>query len=334
VSAARERLGISLVGAGRMGRTHLRALDRAQRVVLRAICDPAVEAADAAEQAGVPWDAELAVTLAREDVSAVLVAAPTPLHEQVVAASLEAGRHVLCEKPLTFDAAADARLDQLAQDRGLVLQVGFWRRRAWPYREARRLIAEGAIGEPRLLRLCQWDASPPPASFCDPAVSGGLEVDCGVHEADLAAWLCDAQAVEAFGRGAPTRAELAETGDVESAGGVLVLAGGQVVTIDLARTCAFADVVRSEIVGEHGALLCEAHGAGSLQVGDADGLRAVEPPTDDVLLDALALQLDGLASAVAGEATPDAASADQASAALRAARALRRSRLSRAAERI
>ena len=94
---------------------------------------------------------------------------------------------------------------------GLGLHVGFWRRHAWPYREARRLLAEGVIGEPRLLRLAQWDAEPPPAGY-DPAVSGGIEVDCGVHECDLAAWLCGSPVVEAFARGAPTRARSRRSG--------------------------------------------------------------------------------------------------------------------------
>jgi myo-inositol 2-dehydrogenase / D-chiro-inositol 1-dehydrogenase len=324
----REATGIALVGAGRMGATHLRALPRSRRVQLRAICDPAPGAAALGELAGVPVDTELEQTLQREDVGAVLIAAPTPLHEVLAAAALAAGKHVLCEKPLTFDAAADVRLAAQADRQGLCLHVGFWRRHAWPYREARRLIAAGEIGRPRLLRLAQWDAEPPPAAFCDPAVSGGIELDCGVHECDLAVWLCGSPIAEAFARGAPTRADIAAVGDVESLAGLLVLAAGEPVTLDLARTAAHSDIVRSEIVGEHGSLICEAHGAGALVVRTADAVRNVAPPTDDVLLDALARQIDALAEAAAGEPAPDAALQLDATAALRAALALRESRLS------
>jgi myo-inositol 2-dehydrogenase/D-chiro-inositol 1-dehydrogenase len=321
-------IGLALVGAGRMGATHLRALPRARRVQLRAICDPSPLARDLAAQAGVPVDAELGRTLQRDDVHAVLIAAPTPLHEPLVTAALAAGRHVLCEKPLTFDPGADLRLAAEAGRAGLVLHLGFWRRHAWPYREARSLLASGAIGEPRLLRLAQWDAAPPPPAFCDPAVSGGIEVDCGVHECDLAAWLCGSPVNEAFARGAPTRDAIAAVGDVESLAGLLVLAAGQPISLDLVRTAAHSDVVRSEIVGKHGSLICEAHGAGALLVRRDAGLRELEPPTDDVLLDALARQVDALAAAVAGEAVPDAARPADAAAALRAALALRESRAS------
>ena len=258
--------GLALVGAGRMGAVHLRALTHTRRVQLLVICDPSPAAAALGEAAGVPVETELEQTLRRDDIHCVLIAAPTPLHEELVSAALAAGKHVLCEKPLTLDPDADARLGAESDRRNLGLHVGFWRRHAWPYREARRLIAEGAIGEPRMLRLAQWDAEPPPASFCDPAVSGGIEIDCGVHECDLAAWLCGTPVVEAFARGAPTRRDIAAVGDVESLAGLLVMAGGQPASVDIARTAAYGDVVRSEIVGERGALICEAHGAGTLIV--------------------------------------------------------------------
>ena len=326
--------GLALVGAGRMGAVHLRALSRTLRVQLRVICDPAPGAVALGRLAGVPVESDFEHVLGRDDIQCVLIAAPTPLHESLVSAALDAGKHVLCEKPLTLDPEADARLGAKSDRLNLGLHVGFWRRHAWPYREARRLLAEGAIGEPRLLRLAQWDAELPPASFCDPAVSGGIEIDCGVHECDLAAWLCGSPVVEAFARGSVTRSEIAAVGDVESLAGLLMTAAGQPASVDLARTAAYGDVVRSEIVGERGALICEAHGAGALLVRQADGLREVLPMTDDVLLDALARQVDALAAAVAGGPVPDAARPSDATAALRAALAMQESRHTGAAVRI
>jgi myo-inositol 2-dehydrogenase/D-chiro-inositol 1-dehydrogenase len=326
--------GLALVGAGRMGAVHLRAMTRTRRVQLRVICDPSPAADALGDAAGVPVERELEQTLRRDDVHCVLIAAPTHLHEELVLAALRAGKHVLCEKPLTLDPEADARLGAESDRRNLGLHVGFWRRHAWPYREARRLLADGIIGEPRMLRLAQWDAEPPPASFCDPAVSGGIEIDCGVHECDLAAWLCGSPVVEAFARGAPTRGEIAAVGDVESLAGLLVLAQGQPASVDLARTAAYGDVVRSEIVGERGAMICEAHGEGALLIRQKDGLREVLPMTDDVLLEALARQVDALAAAVAGGPVPDAARPSDAAAALRAALAMQESRRTGAVVRV
>ena len=127
------------------------------------------------------------------------------------------GLDVLSEKPVGFDPVAIERLGERAAAAGRVLAVGFWRRTAWPYVEARRLVAEGAIGTPTFLRSSQWDADLPPLAFADPEVSGGVEVDCGVHEADLARWFLGCEIAQVSATGTP--GALAEVGDAETCRG-------------------------------------------------------------------------------------------------------------------
>jgi myo-inositol 2-dehydrogenase / D-chiro-inositol 1-dehydrogenase len=320
-----DRLGIALIGAGRQGQAHLAAAADAARVELRAVCDVVAGAAAAVAPPGVAADTEVARTLARDDVAAVVIAASTHRHAELVEAALTAGRHVLCEKPLTLTEADDARLAALAAARGLVLHVGFNRRHGWPYREAVRLIAAGAIGAPRMARCAQWDAESPPPEFLDPASSGGLEIDCGIHEMDTAAWLLGSPIARVAAVGAPTRPEIAAVGDLEAAAGLAVTAAGHAVTIDLHRQCRYADIVHTEVVGAEGALLIRFEGPGSLELGDGDGLRAVPGPAGEAIHGALAAQLDALAAAVAGEPTGAAGAADS-TRALAAARAMREAR--------
>ncbi len=207
--------------------------------------------------------------------------------------------------------------------------MGFLRRHGAPYLEAVRLLEAGAIGEPRLLRAAQWDASPPAPAFLDPAVSGGLEVDCGIHEMDLAAWLLGSPVARVAAVEAHSRAEIAKAGDVEALAALAATAAGHPVTVDLHRSCRFDDLVRSELVGSEGALVVTFWGAGSLEIGDAAGLRGVDGVVNggDVVSAALARQLDALAAAVAGEAV-DAAGPPESAAALAASLAMRRARLS------
>ena len=260
-----------------------------------------------------------------------MIAASTNRHEEIVTAALEAGKHVLCEKPLTLDAGLDLRLAALARAHDRVLHVGFVRRHGWVYREAVRLLRDGVIGEPRLARLAQWDATPPPPSFLDPQVSGGLELDCGIHEVDLAMWLLGSPIVEVAAAGAPTRPEIAEVGDVEAAACLARTAAGHAVTIDLHRSCAFGDVVRTEVAGSAGALLMSFSGPGSLEVGTAAGLRSVPSPVANAIDAALAAQLDALAAAAAG-ADVDAPGPADSSRAVAVATAMRRARASGAWE--
>ena len=318
-------LGIALIGAGRQGQAHLAAAADASRVRLRAVCDVVPGAAAAVVPAGVAADTELAQTLRRDEVAAVVIAASTHRHGELVEAALSAGRHVLCEKPLTLAEADDARLAALAEAHGLVLHVGFNRRHGWPYREAARLIAAGAIGAPRMARCAQWDAESPPPEFLDPASSGGLEIDCGIHEMDTAAWLLGSPIARVAAVAAPTRAEIAAVGDLEAAAGLAATAAGHAVTIDLHRQCRYEDIVHTDIVGAEGALLIRFEDDGALQLGNADGLRAVPGPPGEAIRGALAAQLDALAAAVAGEPT-GAAGAIDSTRALAAARAMRDAR--------
>jgi myo-inositol 2-dehydrogenase / D-chiro-inositol 1-dehydrogenase len=321
-------LDLALIGAGRMGRAHARALARCQEARLVAICDPVRSSAEAAAPAGVRVLEQVDELLADRSIAGVLLAAPTPLHDTLVERALVAGKHVLCEKPLTLDVARDIALGRLAEGLGLVLQVGFWRRFAWPYREAARLIGEGAIGDPRLIRLAQWDSEPPPPAFCDPAVSGGLEIDCGVHELDLAAWLLGSPIARVSAAGTPGDPAIEAVGDVEALVALAVTAGGAPATIDLARSVRYGDDVRTEIVGAHGALLISAIGTGSLHVGDSSGLHASPVLSDRVLDDALAAQADCFARAIAGHRDAVLPGPAASSHALAAAQAMRRARLS------
>jgi myo-inositol 2-dehydrogenase/D-chiro-inositol 1-dehydrogenase len=323
---------IALIGAGRMGRTHARALARSEHARLVAVADPLPGAAEAAAPPGTTPHQDMSEILADTTIDGVLIAAPTPLHDALVERALIAGKHVLCEKPLTLDVHRDIALGRLAESLDLVLQVGFWRRFAWPYREAARLLAEGAIGDPRLMRLAQWDSAPPPPAFCDPAVSGGLEIDCGVHELDLAAWLLGSPIARVSAVAAHGDPAIEAVGDVEALVALAVTAGGAPATIDLARSVRYGDDVRTEIVGAHGALLISAIGTGSLHVGDSSGLRESPAQSDHVLDDALAAQADCFARAIAGHrdaALPGSAASAHA---LAAAQAMRRARLSGAVE--
>ena len=323
---------LALIGAGRMGRNHARALGRCEEARLVAVCDPVRASAEAAAPAEARVLEDVAELLADRSIAGVVIAAPTPLHDSLVERALIAGKHVLCEKPLTLDVARDIALGRLAEDLGRVLQVGFWRRFAWPYREAARLIAEGAIGEPRLIRACQWDSEPPPPSFCDPAVSGGLEIDCGVHELDLSAWLLGSPIAEVSAHGTHGDPEIEAVGDIEALAALVVTAGGSPATIDLARSVRYGDDVRTEIVGARGALMLSAVGAGSLVLGDPAGLTTVAHVSDDVLDDALAFQTDTFARAIGGTRHAALPGARESSHALAAAQAMRRARLSGAVE--
>ena len=260
-----------------MGAFHVRSVATIDTIDLVAVADSeATRAAAVAGEAGVAAYDSSEVLLDRDDVEAWLIATPTPAHPDLVEMAIGAGLHVLCEKPLALDPGRSEDLGLLAADSGRVLQVGFWRRFSPPWAAAKRLLDAGAIGRPLLLRLAQWDADPPPATFCDPSVSGGLAIDCGVHEFDLAEWLTGLEIESVLARNLPLVDEsIGEIGDVDNLLATLDLDGGALATVDLSRNCRYGDDVRTEVLGEEGAIFIDLLPSGRTRLATAAGVEVI-----------------------------------------------------------
>lgn len=295
---------LALIGLGRMGTVHANALAALEELDVVAVADPS---GDARAMAAVLFPtarllADPADAFSMAGVEACVLATPTPMHPQQVREAMDAGLHVLCEKPLSLDPGESLLLDQMAVRAGRVLQLGFWRRYAPPWRVAKETLDRGEIGVPLYLRLSQWDADPPPASFCDPLVSGGLAIDCGVHEYDLVEWFTGSNVVRVRAHAAPIVDEsLAAVGDVDNLVAVLELEGGVVATVDLSRNCRYGDDVRTEILGSNGALLIDLLPAGRVRLGSPAGMVDLDDVgTADVTAAGVAAQAVAFAAAIRG----------------------------------
>ncbi|ARQ67676.1 Gfo/Idh/MocA family protein [Streptomyces marincola] len=206
-STSAPPLGVGMVGYAFMGAAHsqgwrtvARAFDLPLTPVLAAVCgrDPAA-VSQAADRLG--WAAaetDWRALIARDDVSLVDICTPGDSHADIAIAALEAGKHVLCEKPLAntvAEAEAMAQAARAAAERGQLAMVGFNYRRVPALALARRLIAEGRVGTLRHVRvsyLQDWGEDPAlPLVWRlrkDKAGSGALG-DLGAHIVDLAQYL-------------------------------------------------------------------------------------------------------------------------------------------------
>jgi myo-inositol 2-dehydrogenase/D-chiro-inositol 1-dehydrogenase len=182
-------VGLAIVGAGRMGVTHIDALRDEPSVRVRAIVDPSGAARANALRAapGAAAFADLDAALAGGDVDGVLIAAPSPLHLALVKACAVRGLPILCEKPCGTTAAEARSAAAAAEAAGCVLQIGYWRRFVPGLQALRARIRAGELGDLTLVSCYQWDAGPPAPGFR--ASSGGVAVDMGVHELDQLRWL-------------------------------------------------------------------------------------------------------------------------------------------------
>jgi predicted dehydrogenase len=148
-SSRRVRVGV--LGAGTWARAaHLPGFARDQRCELVAIADPKKELAEeAARQFGIPHvDDSHEALIAHADLDMVDVCTPSSTHFALSWAALEAGKHVLCEKPVAFDFRDTRRAAELARSKGLKTKLGFTFRYAPAMRYFRQLVADGYVGTP------------------------------------------------------------------------------------------------------------------------------------------------------------------------------------------
>jgi predicted dehydrogenase len=202
--------------------------------------------------------------LATEDIDALVVAARSIDHADLGAATLDAGKHLLLEKPGATTLAGHGRLSEAAARRpDLVVQIGYQRRFDRAHLEARRLLDSGAVGEPLLVLATSRDVEWPGDEL--PADSGGFLLDMAVHDYDLACWFLGERPVEASAvRQARVYPELEALGDLDNGLVTIRFDGGGAAATHVSRTCAFGHDVRCEIVGREGSVFVGKETAGVL----------------------------------------------------------------------
>ena len=206
--AGAKRVKYGIVGAGNRGRnTHLRiATHYLPEVGVAAICDITKENLDQALSAapGAKGYADYRKMIESEpQLDAVIVAIPNFLHAEVTLAALNAGKHVLVEKPMAIHLADADRMMREAESRHRVLQVGLQARYGTVYERMAQLIKEGAIGDVELIQanLFRGDWNPQSWRYRDPATgketswrfltkcAGSSLCEDGIHELDSILWL-------------------------------------------------------------------------------------------------------------------------------------------------
>lgn len=193
---------VGLMGCGTVANYgHLPALQAQPELVLQSLYDPEPERLEAAQKRfDVPCAAGDVDEFFNSGIDAVIITSPAPNHLANLEDAARFGKHVLCEKPLSMNAADSQRMIDVAQQAGIQLYTGFTARFSPVSGEIRRLLADNAIGSVRALRLVYiWGChgkyeTGPDGSRQEQArragrmLEGGPLVDCGVHDIDLARW--------------------------------------------------------------------------------------------------------------------------------------------------
>ena len=282
--ASGDPVRLAVVGAGRMGRTHLRALSGSRDVQVTGVVEPVSAVRDGLTATGLRTYSTLDELIEAGGVDAALVAAPTDLHVDLVRRIAAAGLPILCEKPCGLRPEDGAEAMRAAEDAGVVLQIGYWRRFVPELVRLREQLMGGRFGDLSLISCWQWDAQPPAPSFR--RRSGGLVLDMGVHEFDQIRWLTGQELEEVHALPAAATSDEPVAGDPESVALLARLSAGAVATVSLGRRFPHGDCCWIELMGT-------ADYARSLFIWGEDGIG--------VFHDALVAQADAFAATLRGE---------------------------------
>jgi scyllo-inositol 2-dehydrogenase (NAD+) len=250
-----RRLAVGLIGLGRLGRVYARDLaTRIPETRLTAVADlDASLARAAASEWNVPrWYDTPGALIVDPDVDAVVIVTSTHAHHDVVIQAVGAGKSTFCEKPLALSLRECEAIHDAIRESGTFFQMGFMRRFDPGYAAAKRQIEEGRIGRPVLFKSTSRDPFLPSLDYVNPASSGGILVDMGIHDFDLARWFMgDVESVAAIG-GVLAYPELESVGDIDNAVVSLVFADGRLGSIDLTRNGCYGYDIATEILGTEG----------------------------------------------------------------------------------
>jgi scyllo-inositol 2-dehydrogenase (NAD+) len=212
-------------------------------------------AREVAEEFDVPKSYDDAFALIDDPaVEAIVIVTPTHVHREHAIAAARKGKPTFCEKPPALSLGEIAEMKAAIDKSGTFFQMGFMRRFDPGYAAAKRQIDAGRIGEPLVFKATSRDPFRPSLEYANPASSGGMLIDMGIHDFDLARWFMgDVRSVAAIGA-TIAYPELATVGDIDNAIASMTFASGKLGVVDLTRSGIYGYDISTEILGLEGTI--------------------------------------------------------------------------------
>jgi myo-inositol 2-dehydrogenase / D-chiro-inositol 1-dehydrogenase len=300
---------VGVIGAGVMGADHINTLHHhvsGAAVAMVADVDLGRAREVAAALPEVPATDDGLKLIADPTVDAVVIASADATHADLAVAAVQAGKPVMCEKPLAPTLAECLRVVQ-AESAAVgaagppLVSVGFMRRFDPGYRELKSALEAGACGTPLLLHCVSRGVASGPGSTSESSVTGSA-----IHELDTVPWLLDAPIVE-VGWHAP-RSTAAAPGLQDPQLLLLRTADGALTTVEVFLNAGYGYDIRCEVVGDRGTVALTNP---ARVVADADRRRATGYPADwrPRFADAYRLELQAWVDAVVTGRPPPLATA-------------------------
>jgi len=296
----------AVLGAGRIGQVHARAITSVAGASLIAVAEPLEEIAKSV-QTEFGCDIRTIEDIATSnDIDAVAICTPTDTHADLIEQFARAGKAVFCEKPVDLSLQRVKHCLKVVDETKSTLMVGFQRRFDPDFMALKKAIDDGSIGEVEMITLTSRDPGPPPYDYI--TRSGGIFRDMTIHDFDVARWLLGEE-VETVQAAASvlTDPKIGELGDYDSVNVILTTASGKQCTITNTRRATYGYDQRIEVLGSKGLVSAENHRESKIEIANSQGYT--RPPLLNFFMsryvNAYANEIAAFVAAIAhGTATP------------------------------
>ncbi|ECD0239217.1 D-chiro-inositol-2-dehydrogenase IolG2 [Salmonella enterica subsp. enterica] len=250
-----KKLRCGVIGLGRVGKMHVENMYLLPQLDIICAADYFIEAMS-------DWLYSVNITsgyknyqelLQRDDIEAVFIFTSTDMHEEIVTAAAQAGKHIFCEKPLSMNEDEQASMAVLrkVKEKGVTLQVAFNRRFDPQFHEVFELVRSGKIGRPQMIKITSRDPDLLPHDLIKRI--GGLIFDFTMHDFDMARFMMQDEVSEVYVKGNTLiDPSLKNIDDVDTLAVMLTFRNGGYALIDNSRRAVYGYDQRVEVFGSEG----------------------------------------------------------------------------------
>ncbi|EBX3939257.1 inositol 2-dehydrogenase [Salmonella enterica subsp. enterica serovar Tennessee] len=250
-----KKLRCGVIGLGRVGKMHVENMYLLPQLDIICAADYFIEEMS-------DWLYSVNITsgyknyqelLQRDDIEAVFIFTSTDMHEEIVTAAAQAGKHIFCEKPLSMNEDEQASMAVLrkVKEKGVTLQVAFNRRFDPQFHEVFELVRSGKIGRPQMIKITSRDPDLLPHDLIKRI--GGLIFDFTMHDFDMARFMMQDEVSEVYVKGNTLiDPSLKNIDDVDTLAVMLTYRNGGYALIDNSRRAVYGYDQRVEVFGSEG----------------------------------------------------------------------------------
>ncbi|EDL2515709.1 D-chiro-inositol-2-dehydrogenase IolG2 [Salmonella enterica subsp. enterica serovar Typhimurium] len=250
-----KKLRCGVIGLGRIGKMHVENMYLLPQLDIICAADYFIEEMS-------DWLYSVNITsgyknyqelLQRDDIEAVFIFTSTDMHEEIVTAAAQAGKHIFCEKPLSMNEDEQASMAVLrkVKEKGVTLQVAFNRRFDPQFHEVFELVRSGKIGRPQMIKITSRDPDLLPHDLIKRI--GGLIFDFTMHDFDMARFMMQDEVSEVYVKGNTLiDPSLKNIDDVDTLAVMLTFRNGGYALIDNSRRAVYGYDQRVEVFGSKG----------------------------------------------------------------------------------